>query len=115
MFRKCGGATLLLALWLCIAPAMQAGPAEAFRHDVKAAALVEDRFAAEEASVAEHVAAARGDSSDGDGPDDPASLGPDRARSSLFAHARLSGVPEATGPPAASPSSSYQARAPPLR
>ena len=106
---------LLLTLWLSVIPTADARSAEAYRVlDLSAASAAADLIVPE-VSVAEEAPAARSDTSDGSGPDEPDAVSFTPATAWLLASAASTGVPEATGPPAARPLLSYQARAPPLR
>jgi hypothetical protein len=112
LFRTCGGATLLLALWLSIVPGAHASPAKPTQSfDLRVGQLV-DLLVAEEVPLAEEATQAPDKKSGGGGSAD-AGLQAAVADRGLLS-SRLAGVPEATGPPAASPDVHYQARAPPL-
>jgi hypothetical protein len=115
IFRKLGGATLLLALWLSLVPIIQASGAESPSLKVPASVSLTKLLASNDTVFTETAAAAqkKPDGTGGD-TDDAPSVSLFGAPAPLLAPSGLHGLPAATGPPSSSTPHHYRARAPPV-
>lgn len=116
IYRKLGGATLLLALWLSLVPAAQANATHSYSSlDTSASAVLTQLLVSKEIVLTEGAAVAQEElGRSGDGSDDAPGLSLYRVPAPMLAPSQLHGLPESTGPPPSSPLRHFQARAPPV-
>jgi hypothetical protein len=114
LFKKIGGATLLVALWLWLAPTAQAGllsdSSKAHRAEVVLSHLLSDDQTTAQSAAAEVAEQSAGEgSSPDDGAPVPAAFAPNNRLTRLARH----GLPPARAPPGSGSALLYNARAPP--
>jgi hypothetical protein len=111
ILKKPGGATLLLALWLSIAPQARAEALES-QSALHAANAFGQFLGAEQPAVAAAIEAHR-DSGTNDGGADDALLPAQLTRAGGVEVSRICVLPPSAGSPAATSTEYFQARAPP--